>query len=207
MNKNEKFVITINREIGSGGHTVGDKLSAKLGVPYYDKAVIEGLMNKYQLSVEEIERLKGRKQDWWSEFKRVVGISPDLTGSVIDEPDLFNAGDFFRAENEILLGIAESESCVIAGRTAFFILKEHSNHLSILITAPKEQRVQRVVRKQGVSAEEAKKIIEQVDKSRENYVKKYTGTTRYDTRNYDLVINMKDKTEDEIADLILQYIG
>jgi cytidylate kinase len=46
-----------------------------------------------------------------------------------------------------------------------------------------------------------------VDTSRENYIKKFTGTTRYDTHNYDLVISMKGKTEDEIADLILQYIG
>ena len=206
MNKNEKFVITINREIGSGGHTVGAILAEKLGVVYYDKAVIEGLMKKYNLNVEEIEHLKGQKQDWWSEFKRVVGIGPGLTDSVINEPDLFNAGDLFRAEKEILLGIAESESCVIAGRTAFFILKDHPNHLSILITAPKEQRVQRLVRKQGISAGEAEKIIEQVDKSRENYVQKFTGTTRYDTRNYDLVINMEGKTEDQIANLILMYL-
>ena len=95
---------------------------------------------------------------------------------------------------------------MIAGRTAFFILKDHPNHLSILITAPKEQRVQRLVRKQGISAGEAEKIIEQVDKSRENYVQKFTGTTRYDTRNYDLVINMEGKTEDQIANLILMYL-
>ena len=207
MNKNEKFVITINREVGSGGHTVGAKIAAKLGVPYYDKAVIQGLMDKYHLSVEEVERLKGRKQDWWSEFKRVVGIGPGLSGSVVDEPDLFSAGDLFRAEKEILLGIAESESCVIAGRSGFFVFQDHPNRLSIFITAPMEQRIQRLVKKQGLSAEEAEKTIEKLDKTRENYVQKFTGTTRYDTRNYDLVINMNGKTEDEIADLILQYIG
>ena len=207
MNKNEKFVITINREIGSGGHTVGAKLAAKLGVPYYDKAVIEGLMEKYKLSVDEIERLKGRKQDWWSEFKRVVGIGAGLTNSVVDEPDLFNANDIFRTEKEILLGIAESESCVTAGRSGFFVFQSHPNHLSIFITAPLEKRIQRLVEKQGLSPEEAAKTIEKVDNGRENYIQKFTGTTRYDTRNYDLVINMNGKTEDEIADLILQYIG
>ena len=207
MNKNEKFVITINREIGSGGHTVGAKLAAKLGVPYYDKVVIKGLMDKYKLSAEEIERLKGRKQDWWSEFKRVVGIGAGLTNSVIDEPDLFYVGDMFKAEKEMLKGIAEAESCVIAGRSGFFVFQDYPNRLSIFITAPLEQRIQRLVSHQGLSVEEAKQTIEKVDKSRENYIKKFTGTTRYDTRNYDLVINMKGKTEDEIADLILQYIG
>ena len=95
MNKNEKFVITINREIGSGGRTVGSKLAEKLGVPFYDKALIEALIKKYNLSVEEIEDLKGRKHDWWSEFKRVVGIGQTLPDSVVNEPDLLTAGDIF----------------------------------------------------------------------------------------------------------------
>ena len=182
MNKNEKFVITINREAGSGGRTVGAKLAEKLGVPFYDKALIQALMEKYHLTVEEIESLKGRKHDWWSEFKRVVGI-------------------------DRLKGIAESESCIIAGRSGFFIFADHPNHLNILITAPLEQRIQRIVRKQGVTAEEARKIINKIDISRENYINKFTATSRYDARNYDLVINMEGKTEDQIADMILMYIG
>ena len=182
MNKNEKFVITINREAGSGGRTVGAKLAEKLGVPFYDKALIQALMEKYHLTVEEIESLKGRKHDWWSEFKRVVGIDRSMADSVIDTPDMYNAADIFRREVEILKGIAESESCIIAG-------------------------IQRIVRKQGITAEEARKIINKIDISRENYINKFTATSRYDARNYDLVINMEGKTEDQIADMILMYIG
>jgi cytidylate kinase len=68
-------------------------------------------------------------------------------------------------------------------------------------------RIARVVRKQGISEDEARKIIEKVDKMRENYVNKYTHSSRYETRNYDLVISADGKTEDEIVALILQYIG
>ena len=207
MNKNEKFVITINREAGSGGRTVGSKVAEKLGVPFYDKALIQSLMEKYNLSVEEIESLKGRKHDWWSEFKRVVGLEHTLTGSVVDNPDMYNAADIFRGEVEILKGIAESESCVIAGRSGFFVFQEHPNHLNILITAPYEHRIQRLMTKQGITEEEAKEAIQKIDTSRENYIQKFTGTTRYDTRNYDLVINMNGKSEDVIADMILMYIG
>jgi len=60
--------------------------------------------------------------------------------------------------------------------------------------------------KQGLSREEAEKAIDKVDSMRENYVSHYAGTTRYDARNYDLVINMAGKTEDEVVDLILKYI-
>lgn len=62
MNKNEKFVITINRELGSGGRTIGRKLAQKLGVGFYDTIVINGLQEKFHLSAEEIEKLKGQKQ-------------------------------------------------------------------------------------------------------------------------------------------------
>jgi cytidylate kinase len=70
-----------------------------------------------------------------------------------------------------------------------------------------EHRIQRIMRKQNLSHEEAEKIINKVDEMRENYVKKYTGTSRYDARNYNLVISSEGKTEEEVAALILQYIG
>ncbi len=70
-----------------------------------------------------------------------------------------------------------------------------------------ESRIARLLKKRDITRQEAEEIIEQVDKMRENYVNKYTGTTRYDTRNYDLVISADGKTEDQIVDVILQYIG
>ena len=124
-----------------------------------------------------------------------------------DEPDLLTTDDLFRAETEILKGIANEESCVIAGRSGFFILKDHPNHLSILIQASMKHRIERVMKKQGLSREEAEKIIKKVDKMRENYVTHYTKTSRYDTHNYDLVISTDGKSEDEIVELINEYIG
>ena len=68
MKLNEKFVITINRELGSGGRTIGEKLAKRLGVPFYDKVLIQGLQERYGLTTEEIERLKGQKHNWWADF-------------------------------------------------------------------------------------------------------------------------------------------
>ena len=70
-----------------------------------------------------------------------------------------------------------------------------------------DSRVQRLMNKKGISKEEAEDTIKKVDKMRNNYVEKYTGTNRYDARYYDLVITADGKTEEEIADLILKYIG
>lgn len=227
MNKNEKFVITINRELGSGGRTVGQKLAEKLGVVFYDKALINALEEKYNLSVKEIEKLKGQSHSWWAELKRAITLSdPTIDnhqektacdtkaqiGYYIPRPDYSSAQkltskEMFQTETEILEGIAKEESCIIAGRSGFHIFRDHPNHLSILIQASMPFRVERVMRKQNMTEVDARKTIDKIDKMRENYVKEYTGTSRYDTRNYDLVISADGKTEDEIVDLILKYIG
>ena len=214
MNKNEKFVITINRELGSGGRTVGRKLAEKLNVAFYDKALINELKKKFQLDTDQIEKLKSGKSDWWREF-----INSDFyLGQGMNEMWYYNrmtgkegylvtSSDMFKQDKEILTKVAEEDSCIIAGRNGFSVFADHPNHLSILIQAPFEHRVQRIMGKQNLSREEAEKVIKKVDEMRETYVKKFTGTSRYDTRNYDLVINMEGKTEDEAVDLILQYIG
>ena len=212
MNKKEHFVITINRELGSGGRTVGEILAKKLGVTFYDKALIKALEEKFNLTADEIEKLKGRKTRWWEDFKRIAEVGTGLVDSRSclakygKEPDVLTTENVFQAETEILNGIAEEESCVIAGRCGFFVFRNHPNHLSVLIQAPMANRVARVAAKQHISEAEARQIINKVDNMRENYVTRFTGTTRYDTRNYDLGFNADGKTEEQIADQILSYI-
>jgi cytidylate kinase len=208
MNKNEKFVITINRELGSGGRTIGRILAEKLGVPFYDKALIKTLEEKYNLSTEEIERKKARSRHWWSDFERVVGLGYGMSVNVDpSRVETVTTSQLFQAEKEILEGIAQDKSCVIAGRLAFFVLKSHPNHLSVLIQSSMESRIARVMRKKNISQEEASKLIDKVDKMREKYVKNFSNTSRYDTRNYDLVIRTDGKTEEEVANHILNFIG
>ena len=211
MKQDELFVITINRELGSGGRTIGRKLAERLEVPFYDKSVIQQLKKKYNLTADEIERLKGQKHNWWAEFKRSMMMMPNFVAPQIlpdysNMPDFLITDEIFKAESEILKGIAADGSCVIAGRSGFYIFRDHPNHLSVLIQASMKNRIERVMLKQKISAEEAKAIIKQVDESRENYVNKYTGSSRYDTHNYDLVINADDHSEDEIVEIIIQYL-
>ena len=214
MNTSEKFVITINRELGSGGKTVAKKLAEKLGVPYYDKAHLQSLEDKEGLDDKEIERLKSKKRTWWPDFKRIVELDGGFAVSIYDNlpnyavPEKNDTDEKFRTEQEILKGIADAESCVVAGRCSFVTFKDHPNHLNIWIQSPLECRVERVMKKKGIaSKEEAEKFIKEVDQMREDYVKRHTGASRYDTRNYDLVISMEGKTEDDAVDLILKHIG
>ena len=211
MNKNEKFVITINRELGSGGRTVGRILAEKLGVPYYDKALTKPLEEKFDMTLDQIEQLKGSNRSWWENIKRVLILGEGAANSseYYDEEkkELVTSEAVLKAEKEILQSIANEESCVIAGRSAFFVTSSLQNRLNILIQASMEHRVARVMAKQGLSVKEAKKVIKEVDETREEYMKNNAHTSRYDTRNYDLVIKMDGKTEEEAVNVILAFIG
>ena len=207
MNKNEKFVITINREVGSGGRTVGRKLAEKLGVKYCDKAVIEGLTQKFGLTPERIEDIKAQKKSWWNDITNYYNTLVNSADMPMDAETKLDNNSMFETEKRILQELAAQTSCVVAGRTGFMVFREWPNHLSIFIQASMDYRIQRVMRRQNVTEQEARDIIAKLDASREAYIKKYEDTSRYDTRNYHLVISMDNLNEDDAVEVIMDYIN
>ena len=213
MNTNNPFVITISREVGSGGHTVGAILAERLGARYCDKFLLEALEKKFNLSADEIERLKGEKKGWLADIVSKVSPMPTMDalgfnsryskeiGSAVTTDDLF------KAEVEILRSFAAIGSCVVAGRSGFYVFKNYPNKLNVFIAASMQHRIQRVMSRQGISEAEAAEIINKLDSARENYVKRYAGVSRYDLRNYDVVLNADDHSEDALADIIMSYIS
>ncbi len=206
MNKNEKFIVTINREVGTGGRTVGRKLAEKLGVKYCDKAVIDGLTQKFGLSKERIEEIKAQKKSWWNDISTYYQTLVNSANMPMEAEVKLDNASMFETEKHILEDLAAHESCVVAGRTGFMVFREWPNHLNVFIQASLEHRVQRVMRRQNVSEQEARDIIDKMDTTRETYIKKYEDTSRYDTRNYQLVISMDGLSEDDAAEIIKNYI-
>ena len=207
MNKNEKFVITINREVGTGGRTVGRKLAEKLGVKYCDKAVIEGLTKQFGLTPERIEEIKAQKKSWWNDINNYYQTLVNSASQPMEAEVKLDNDTMFETEKHILQELASQSSCVVAGRTGFMVFREWPNHLNVFIQASMEYRVQRVMRRQNVSEQEARDIIQKMDTTRETYIKKYEDTSRYDTRNYQLVISMDDLSEDDAVEVILDYVN
>ena len=210
----EPFVITISREVGSGGRTIGRKLAAKLGVRFSDKELVDALQKKLNLTESSIEELKGKKKRWLDDFIQMVAPVP-MSGMLVDGDSDYiseynlslSVNDVFEAEREILNGIADEGSCVIAGRSGFFVLKGRPNKVDILITASRDKRIARIMEKQNLSHQKAEEVIDSVDKARDNYVKRYTGQSRYDARNYHIVLIMDYITEDQAVAMILSYLG
>ena len=206
MNKNEKFVITINREVGSGGRTVGRKLAEKLGVKYFDKVVIESLTKKFGVSAEEIERIKAQKKTFWNELNTYYNNIVASASKPMDDEVRITTYSMFDTEKKILQEIATKESCAVAGRSGFMVFRKWPNHLNILIHASLENRIARIMKRQEVSEVKAREIIAKVDADRETFIKKYENTSRYDARNYQLVISMDELDEDSAVDVICNYI-
>lgn len=208
MDKNKHFVITINREIGSHGCTIGKLLAAKLGVKHYDKALVHELTKTFNLTNDEIERIKANKRNWWSEFSQGYSLRYAVDLRNDPNPKAVTTESIFLVESRLLKGLASQESCVVMGRSGFYIFRDEPNSLRIFIECNDiNTRIKRVMKRKNLSEEEAKKLIAEVDKTRETYTKRFSGTSRYDARNYDLVINTAEMTPEQAVDAIVNFIG
>ena len=207
MDKDKQFVITINREVGSGGRTVGRLLAERLKVKYYDKALVAGLTKKFGLSIEEIERIKAQKKTWWNEFNTYYTVLINSAQAPMEDEVKLTTASMFETEKAILQELAREESCVVAGRSGFLVFRDWPNSLHIFVQASMQHRVDRLIMKRGISEEQALEVIKEMDESRETYIQKYDDTSRYDTRNYQLVLSMDNMTPEAAVEVIMAYIS
>jgi cytidylate kinase len=201
-----KFIITINREFGSGGRSIGYKIAELLGVKVYDKAILEKLTEQYNLDEEEIEKLRAKKSHWWDDFCNFYRQFDSLGRSASEESKKVTSLSLYHTEARIIRGLAKEESCVIIGRSAFHIFKDDPSAFKIMIIADDEHRIQRLMKRDGISRIEAIKLMAEADNAREAYTKTFSGTSRYDARHYDLVCNVSGYDTDDIASFLANLI-
>ena len=186
--ENRKFVITINREAGSGG-----------------KEILASIMEKYQLSPEQVEKIKAVKPGWWADFCRFYKQF-GTTAAIAYESFEVDSKQLYQEEEKILKDLASQESCIIVGRTGFHIFRDNPDAMRLLIIANPECRIKRLMEKQRVDEKGAREIMERADKARENYTKSFAGTSRYDARNYDMVLNVSGFTTDQVAQFLAENV-
>lgn len=203
--ENQKFVITINRESGSGGKEIAEKLGELLGVKVYGKEILASIREKYNLTHEDIERIKGTKTGWWADFCRFYKQF-GTTAAIAYESFEVNSRQLYYEEAKLLKNLAEQESCIIVGRTGFHIFKDDPNTMRLFLIANPEYRIKRLMKKQGVDEKGAREIMERTDKARENYTMTFAETSRYDARNYDMVINVSGFTPDQVAQFLAENV-
>lgn len=201
----KKFIITLNRECGSGGSEIASLLGKKLGVKVYGRELLETIAKEYNLSIEEMDRIKARKTSWWNDFCRFYTQFGAASHINSDEPQL-TPKTLYYAEERILRDLAEKDSCIIVGRAGFHIFRNSPNALHLLITAQRDARIQHVAKKHGIGIEQAAARVDRIDKERETFTKSVTETSRYDARNYDFVFNVTGMTPETVAEFLAQSI-
>lgn len=169
-------VITICREYGAEGHEIGKQLSERLGIPLYDKDLLamaarESCLHRDDAAAVD-EQIPGRTFYSLGDRKKEV-----------------MQAQLFQKETEIIKRLAETESCIIIGRLADYILRERPGCLKVFIRADMRIRTEVICRKRGCSLEEAKKMIRKMDQARNNFYQYYTGGKWSHATGKDLILD------------------
>jgi len=176
---NQKVVITIGREFGSGGREIGEKLAKKLGIAYYDRNILDLVAQKSGID------------------KKYLEVEDEKASNPFDEPYVPHWLDtgtlserLFRMQSKIIKEKAQEESCVIVGRCSDVILREREDAFHIFVFAPIEYRIDRVMELFQIDdRERARKIVKKADKARKTYYQYYTDEKWGSREGKDLLIN------------------
>ena len=205
MNKQERFVITISRQFGTGGHDIGAELARRLGVKLLDKQILNEVASRFCVVEDAMEKIEARNPLWrddFTQFYRSYMAGAEYDGQEQDQ----TSHKLFDAQAEAIRQIAKEESCVIVGRCGFHIFRNHPNALKIFVHADDQCRKRRIAEKFGLDEQDAAAMIVDNDYSRELYTKTFTGNEWTDARNYDLSLNVRRFGVNGAVDFILQCI-
>jgi cytidylate kinase len=205
MNREEKFVITISRQFGTGGHEIGAELARRLNVKLLDKQILNEVARKICVVEDAVEKIESRNPLWrddFTNFYRQYMAGAEYNGMELDQ----TSHKLFDAQAQVIRQIASQESCVIVGRCGFHIFRNHPNTLKIFIHADVDCRKQRIARKYDISESDAAAMIVDNDYSRELYTKTFTGSDWQDARNYDITLNVRKFGVNGAVDFLMKSI-
>ena len=192
-----KRIITISREFGSGGRFIGEEVAKKLGIAYYDKNIINEIAEKSGLSPEYIQEN--------AELSPKKGLfayalaGRDITGRSVEDM-------VYEAQRNVILDLAEKESCVIIGRNADYILKDRDDVLNVFIHGDMPVKIQRITRLYNVEEQKAVKMMVDIDKRRMANYNFYTNQKWGKADNYTLCLNSSQLGYDRCEKIIMECI-
>jgi cytidylate kinase len=198
MNK----IITIGRELGSGGRTIGKQVASRLGIPYYDRELIEEAVGKSGLCKDFI---KANDQKITGSILYNIAMGTSYGYGILkgaDRQTLPLAEQIYIAQKEVIESFAAQGSCVIVGRCADHILSDRPDVLRVFIYADREHRLERAVHSYGMTKEEAQKEIVRSDKNRARHYNAFTDKVWGDRHNYDLLLDSGTLGVDRCVDVI-----
>ena len=205
MNKEDKFVITISRQFGTGGHEIGVELARRLGVKLLDKQILNEVAKRISAVEDAVEKIEARNPLWrddFTNFYRTYMASTQYNGAEQSQ----TSHELFKAQAEAIRKIADEESCVIIGRCGFDIFRDHPNALKIFVHSPLDCRKRRIAVKYDLNEQDAAAMIVDNDYSRELYTTTFTGSEWQDARNYDICLDVRKFGVNGAVDFLMKAI-
>lgn len=201
----DKYVITIGRTFGSGGRALGRAIADRLGIGFYDKQLLVKAAEKAGYNIEYIEKNDERAPSvMGSSIPFSFGFYPM---SWIGNPGGGGSDSTYSAQCDLMHELAESEPCVIVGRSADYVLRDLPNVVNIFVHAPIEECVRRITSRGDVTREtDAKALAERTNKLRANFYNFYTDKRWGYAESYDLCVNSALMPIDALADYVIEFI-
>jgi cytidylate kinase len=199
-----KYVITIARGYGSGGKTIGKMLAEELGIPFYDRDLLRLASDDSGINQDLFA-----KADEKLKKSLLFNIASNVyKGELIppDSDDFVSNDNLFNYQAKIIKELATTESCVIIGRCADFVLKDYENVVKVFVHAPLEDCINTLKEMTGKPDKEIEKQIATIDKHRAEYYKYYTGRDWEDVKNYDLCLNSSKLAFGKCVEIVKAYM-
>ncbi len=197
------LVITIGREPGSGGKLIAEELSKLTGFPIYDKELINEASKESGLSEEFIEKMDEKVSH--STVGGLFGLRNSLMDQVFSSNYLSNES-LFKIQSDVIRKIAIEKSVIFVGRCADYVLKNSDNVFNVYITAPKEDRIIRMMERNQLDKQKAKELVEKMDKRRRSYYNYYSNKCWGHANSYHLSIDSSKVGIKESAEMIFNIV-
>lgn len=192
-----KKIITVSRQFGSGGRSIGKAVAEKLGYAYYDSELVEEVAKKTGLHPSYIE-----DAGEYAPGKSILSYAFSSGSSHLSGSQM-NANDYlWSAQCNIIMELAEKGNCVIVGRCADYILRERDDCLNVFIYADKKYRADRIVSLYGVRDKSPEKRLEEKDSKRKVNYKYFTGRNWGDFENYHIALDSSALTAEKCVEII-----
>ena len=201
-------VITIARQYGSGGRTIGRMLQDALDIRYYDKDIIHMASEDSGI----LEELFGRVDEYSSAKKPLFGKNGIYTGELVSpgSKDFTSDENLFAYQAKIIRHLADTRSCVIIGRCANYVLKDYPNVLKVFISADMDFRLKQASAIQSMETRELERFLRKDDRRKEDYYRRYAGKSWTDVTQYDLCLDSGKLGFDRCVEIIkanLPFVG
>ena len=201
----ENVIVTIARQYGSGGKTIGEMYAKDQGINCYSREILR--MASDDSGINEMlfnqadERLKGTTLFGWAKKVNQGDLIPPESDDFVSDKNLFNY------QAKVIKQLAEQDSCVLVGRCADFVLKDYPNVVSVFVHAPMDYCIARSLERSSITSEkEMEKFILKTDRFRGDYYHYYTGRTWNDARNYDLCLDSSKLGFEKCVEAIKDYV-